>query len=112
MARRTSRRNVKTSALDFSKWNFIIFLTLALMLIVGVTYAMNANIYELRARAQHQNNPCTSPRFPADWNEQKTRCTENQGGEFSFDLDLETCNVIPACTVRGIKMSETSVPAN
>lgn len=76
------------------------------MLIVGVTYAMKFNIFQLRARAAKRTNPCTNPVLPADWNTRKNRCVDVQGGVFSFEVDQENCFVIPICTVRGLRMNQ------
>ncbi|OGG01499.1 hypothetical protein A2Z33_00455 [Candidatus Gottesmanbacteria bacterium RBG_16_52_11] len=49
-AKRTAVKS-RSGAFDFSSWNFVIFLTLALMLLVFVIYAMQSVADDVRTKA-------------------------------------------------------------
>lgn len=51
MPKHTSSRKTSSYRFDLSSWNFIIFLTLAFILLVVVLSAMNRVSFDLRSRA-------------------------------------------------------------
>lgn len=94
MAQRSSRNILKN---DIAKWNFAIFLTLAFMLIVAVTYALNQSNFDIRSRASSGMPSCVNPVYPADWKAQKAHCLEVEQGEFRWDVDYRNCRLVPVC---------------
>ena len=77
-ARKPSRRSlplrkniyVRNTAAEFSAWNFIIFLTLAFILLVVVLTQMNRTSFDLRSKAGLTCPELTAPRAedcPGGW---------------------------------------------
>ncbi len=79
--KKTTYRTKITSSKDWSSWNFIIFLTLALMLVVGVLAAVRPIAFELRSRA---SGACPDPR-------QSLPTSPCVGGEWKFKPDTNGC---------------------
>lgn len=64
MARKKTRKSTKktkTLPSDLASWNFIIFLTLAFILLVVVVYATQNMALDLRSRATGE---CRTPNLP------------------------------------------------
>lgn len=66
-------------AFDFSAWNFIIFLTLALILLVVVLIQMNKVSFDLRTKAGLACPKLTAPR------------AEDCPGGWTFKRDVDGC---------------------
>lgn len=81
----TKRNGKKTTAMtkrklfDLSSWNFIIFLTLAFILIVVVVTQMNKVSFDLRTRAGKTCPDLTAPR------------AEDCPGGWTFKRDIGGC---------------------
>jgi len=74
----TTKTNKKTF-LDFSSWNFIIFLTLAFILLIVVITQMNGVSYDLRSRAGLECPKLVAPR------------AEDCAGGWIYKRDLNGC---------------------
>ncbi|MDO8451352.1 MAG: hypothetical protein Q7S76_00600 [bacterium] len=80
MAKRKKTHTKEYSVRDFASWNFIIFLTLAFILLVVVLNAMNKVSYDLRSRA---GLVCQVPALP--------RAEDCPGGEWKFKRGGDGC---------------------
>ena len=78
MAKRRTHR-VHTRPYDLKSWNFIIFLTLAFILLVVVLNAMNKVSFDLRSRA---NNSCPALTLPR---------AEDCGAGWTYKRDANGC---------------------
>jgi len=86
-ARSRSRRKLptrkvlyqRTSVAEFSGWNFIIFLTLAFILLVVVLAQMNRTSFDLRSKAGLTCPQLTAPR------------AEDCPGGWTFKRDINGC---------------------
>jgi len=77
--RRASRKSVSFNPKDLSAWNFIIFLTLAFILLVVVLNATNKIGLDLRSRAGLSCPTLTLPR------------AEDCPGGWTYKRDLNGC---------------------
>jgi len=81
MAKKSVTRVPKTMMQDFSSWNFILFLTLALILLVIVAVNVRKVSLDLRSRASGICPQITALPRPED-------CP---GGKWSFQRDTQGC---------------------
>jgi hypothetical protein len=84
MSRKTAAKSKNVSvksrkAFDFSSWNFIIFLTLAFILLVVVMTQMNKTTFDLRSKAGLTCPELTTPR------------AEDCAGGWTFKRDTNGC---------------------
>lgn len=81
--KRTARRTpVRTKGTDLGSWNFVIFLTLALILLVSVLSIVNRTAKDLRIRAR-LDCPDVSRNMP--------RPEDCPGGKWTFSRDATGC---------------------
>lgn len=73
MATLKTKKTVRSS--DFTAWNFVIFLTLALMLIVGVTVALS-NTSDFRSKAGYN---CPLAKIPQNCEGRIVHGTDSYG---------------------------------
>lgn len=79
--KKLSIRTKTASSGDWTNWNFIIFLTLTLMLVVGVLTAIRPIAFDLRSRA---SGACPDPR-------QTLPTSPCSGGEWKYKPDANGC---------------------
>jgi hypothetical protein len=108
---------------DFSEWNFVIFLTLSLMLIVGVTTALRSDASSLfvRSKANSDTQQVVTPpsycktaegvNFQTFEKECLAKNTNKETSDFTYAVRWEvryenngaSCTASPACvtTIKG-----------
>ena len=77
--KRKSTAHINKTFFDFSSWNFILFLTLALILLVVVLMQMNRVSFDLRTKAGLTCPELTAPR------------AEDCSGGWAFKRDTNGC---------------------
>jgi hypothetical protein len=83
---------------NFGQWNFVIFLTLSLMLIVTVVLALSSQTFDWRSQASAPVT-CTKPGLPPNWQQLLAACN-NRKGSFSYKVNYSTCSLVPICNTK------------
>lgn len=86
---KSSKAAPVTASFDWSKWNFIIFLTLALILMVTILSLLSGVKIDPRSKAGNACPAITSLPRPED-------CP---GGEWKFKRDMSGCEIF-SCEVK------------